>query len=87
MTLEIIFTESDRYMGILKDIIKARQQGKKAGIPSYCTANPVTIESVMRAYLNNDPVSYTHLDVYKRQAVTITPARLSGVSAQGKPIT
>lgn len=54
MTLEIIFTESDRYMGILKDIIKARQQGKKAGIPSYCTANPVTIESVMRAYLNND---------------------------------
>lgn len=40
-------------MGILKNIVTKRQNGQTVGIPSYCTANEVTIGALMRAYRDN----------------------------------
>ena len=41
----------------IQEMMEQRRQGKKCGIPSYCTANPLVLEIILkRAKLLNTPV-------------------------------
>jgi len=39
---------------VLGKIIEERKQGKRIGIPSYCTANEACLRAILRAYRGND---------------------------------